>query len=76
MVGAPFHTGRVSRHRVRSGRPRFDKRAIFAVVLVVAGVFALAAMVYWQETRQDEYGRDVGCALAEVRGADSDDCDD
>lgn len=66
----------MSQHRARSGRPRFDKRAIVAVVLVVAGVVALAAMIYWQETRHDEYGRDVGCALAEARGADSDDCDD
>lgn len=49
---------------------------IAAVAIVVAGSIALGALLYWQATRHDQYGRDVGCALSQVQGVDSDDCDD
>jgi len=55
---------------------RHRRGLILAVVIVVVGSIALTALLYWQATRHDQYGRDVGCALSQVRGVDSDDCDD
>ncbi len=51
------------------------RHTVIAVVIVVLGSIALTAVMWWQQTRHDDYGRDLGCAFSEARGQDDRDCD-
>jgi hypothetical protein len=83
MAGTTTHAGHNDRVTGSHRQPetpeelaaRRRRHTAIAVAILLAGVLALGGMVWWQETRYDDYGRDVGCALSQARGQDDPDCD-